>query len=163
MNYSARRSRLGPGQPLDRFPVSPSPCLPRRTYIPVDQISSHRECFLVVSAGSTRVKLTHAAARFASGQLLTFHSTCHTHDSGWLEFIESLYRRCEAVRIDLKLELPVGIQRDIQCIAARTITRPYRQDQPAYHRRRRLPDCSGWRYRCLPGKYHRHRTAHRPD
>ena len=34
MNYSARRSRLGPGQPLDLFPVSPSPCLPRRTYIP---------------------------------------------------------------------------------------------------------------------------------
>jgi hypothetical protein len=31
----ARRSRHGPGQPLDRFPVSPSPCLPRRTYIPV--------------------------------------------------------------------------------------------------------------------------------
>ena len=28
-------SRHGPGQPLDRFPVSPSPCLSRHLYIRV--------------------------------------------------------------------------------------------------------------------------------
>jgi len=30
----AWRVRHGPGQPLDRFPVSPSPCLLQRTYFP---------------------------------------------------------------------------------------------------------------------------------
>jgi len=32
---SQGHSRHGPGQPLDRFPVSPSPCLTRHSYIPV--------------------------------------------------------------------------------------------------------------------------------
>ena len=55
-------------------------------------------------------------------QLLTLSGTRHAYLVRGLELVKPMDLRCEALCIDLQLELPVVIQGDIPGITARTVT-----------------------------------------